>query len=109
MTLPAPLPQSALAPPFSHYVLDEAYDEMFGRTGQPRDHYAVLHRRLGELPPEELRRREQAAEHSFLQQGITFTVYGRDEGVERIIPHDVLPRIITGTEWATIERGLAQR
>ncbi len=97
------------APPFADYELDGAYDEMFEAVRAPRPHYRALYRRLGELPPEELRRREQAAELSFLQQGITFTVYGRDEGTERIIPHDVVPRIITGAEWATIERGLAQR
>lgn len=95
--------------PFASYQLDSSYDEMFAAAGAPRPHYAALHRRLLELPPEELRRREQASELSFLNQGITFTVYGREEGTERIIPHDLLPRIITGHEWATIERGLFQR
>jgi uncharacterized circularly permuted ATP-grasp superfamily protein len=56
-----------------------------------------------------MRRRKQAADTSFLHQGITFTVYGRDEGTERIFPHDLLPRILTSHEWETIERGLAQR
>ena len=61
------------------------------------------------LPVEEMRRRKQAADISFLHQGITFTVYGREEGTERIFPHDLLPRIITSAEWETIERGLTQR
>src|SRR6202022_2762829 len=61
------------------------------------------------LPAGELRRRKQAADLSFLHQGITFTVYGRDEGTERIFPHDLLPRIITNAEWGVIERGLTQR
>ena len=95
--------------PFTDYQLDGAYDEMFAGPGDPRPPYEALYRRLQELPVAELLRREQAAELSFLQQGITFTVYGRDEGAERIIPHDLLPRILTGAEWATIERGLAQR
>ncbi len=56
-----------------------------------------------------MRRKKQAADVSFLHQGITFTVYGRDEGTERIFPHDLLPRIITSAEWQTIERGLTQR
>jgi uncharacterized circularly permuted ATP-grasp superfamily protein len=56
-----------------------------------------------------MRRRKQASDVSFLHQGITFTVYGREEGTERIFPHDLLPRIITSTEWETIERGLTQR
>src|SRR5260370_16327709 len=61
------------------------------------------------LPIEEIRRRKQAADTSFLHQGITFTVYGREEGTERIFPHDLLPRIVTNSEWETIERGLTQR
>jgi uncharacterized circularly permuted ATP-grasp superfamily protein len=96
-------------PPFTNYQLDAAYDEMFEPSGEPRASYSVLHQRLTQLPPEELRRRQQAADLSFLHQGITFTVYGRDEGTERIFPYDLLPRIITSSEWATIERGLTQR
>jgi uncharacterized circularly permuted ATP-grasp superfamily protein len=46
---------------------------------------------------------------SFLYQGITFTVYGRDEGIEKIFPHDLVPRIVTNAEWQRLERGLAQR
>lgn len=103
-TLPQPQGE-----PFAHYRLSAAYDEMFAADGSARPHYAALYRRLLELPTEELRRREQAAELSFLNQGITFTVYGRDEGTERIIPHDLLPRILTGAEWDVIERGLVQR
>src|SRR6185436_4768435 len=49
------------------------------------------------------------ADIGFLNQGITFTVYGHDEGTEKIFPYDLLPRIITSSEWATIERGLTQR
>jgi uncharacterized circularly permuted ATP-grasp superfamily protein len=94
---------------FAGYELGGAYDEMFAADGTPRAHYAALYQRLLQLPAEELRRRAQAAELSFLNQGITFTVYGNDEGTERIIPHDLLPRIVPGDEWATIERGLAQR
>jgi uncharacterized circularly permuted ATP-grasp superfamily protein len=56
-----------------------------------------------------LRRRQQAADLSFLHQGITFTVYGQEEGTERIFPYDLLPRVITNAEWATIEKGLTQR
>ena len=94
---------------FQNYWLDAAYDEMFERGFAPRSHYRALHDLLQELPMEEMRRRKQAADISFLHQGITFTVYGREEGTERIIPHDLLPRIVTSAEWETIERGLAQR
>ncbi len=95
--------------PFSSYVLDSAFDEMFDAQRRPRRHYQALYELLLGLPVEEMRRKKQAADVSFLHQGITFTVYGRDEGTERIFPHDLLPRIITSAEWETIERGLTQR
>src|SRR5580700_6044267 len=94
---------------FENYWLDGAYDEMFEAADSPRGHYRWLHQMLLDLPLAEMRRRKQAADISFLHQGITFTVYGREEGTERIFPHDLLPRIVTSQEWATIERGLEQR
>ena len=56
-----------------------------------------------------MQRRKQSADLSFLTQGITFTVYGREEGTERIFPYDLLPRLVTAEEWDRIERGLTQR
>src|SRR5258708_16749971 len=94
---------------FQNYWLGGSYDEMFEAEGLPRPHYRALYEMLLSLPIEEVRRRKQAADTSFLHQGITFTVYGREEGTERIFPHDLLPRIITSSEWETIERGLTQR
>jgi uncharacterized circularly permuted ATP-grasp superfamily protein len=99
----------AMPPPFSHYHLDNAYDEMFGNDGRPRLAYQELFHRLLEMPTEMLQQRQQAADLAFLNQGITFTVYGKEEGTERIWPYDLLPRIITASEWTTIERGLSQR
>jgi uncharacterized circularly permuted ATP-grasp superfamily protein len=95
--------------PFHNYGLGEAYDEMFDSGGDPRPHYLDLFKSLLDLPGDELRRRKQASDVTFLHQGITFTVYGREEGTERIFPHDLLPRIITHPEWSTIELGLTQR
>src|ERR1041384_3888599 len=86
-----------------------AYDEMFGADGQSRPQYQALYKRLDEIPREELNRRQHAADLSFLHQGITFTVYGRDEGTERIFPNDLLPRVLTREEWTRIENGLTQR
>ncbi|MBV8070392.1 MAG: circularly permuted type 2 ATP-grasp protein [Acidobacteriaceae bacterium] len=94
---------------FGGYQLGEAYDEMFRANGRPRPHYRALYSRLLSLPREELRRHKQEADLSFFNQGITFTVYGREEGTERIFPHDLLPRIIPNSEWETVERGLTQR
>jgi uncharacterized circularly permuted ATP-grasp superfamily protein len=95
--------------PYKDYVLDKAYDEMFAADGSPRPCCAALHRRLAELPPEELTRRQQSCEQSFLHQGITFTVYSDNQATERIIPTDLIPRIVTGQEWARVEAGLKQR
>jgi uncharacterized circularly permuted ATP-grasp superfamily protein len=100
---------SMLKAPFQNYEFDRAYDEMFEAPGVPRRHYQGLYRTLLGLPPEELRKSQQAADLSFLHQGITFTVYGNDEGTERIFPNDLLPRIIPGAEWRKIEQGLTQR
>jgi uncharacterized circularly permuted ATP-grasp superfamily protein len=82
---------------------------MVDRDGAVRPHYRHLYEALGALSPDELRRRQQVADLSFLHQGITFTVYGREEGTEKIFPNDLLPRILTRDEWARIERGLEQR
>jgi uncharacterized circularly permuted ATP-grasp superfamily protein len=82
---------------------------MVGPDGIARPQYEHLYQALCELPASELRRRQQISDLSFLHQGITFTVYGRTEGTERIFPNDLLPRIITNEEWSRIERGLAQR
>jgi uncharacterized circularly permuted ATP-grasp superfamily protein len=68
-----------------------------------------LHGRLATLPPEALIRRQQACEQSFLQQGITFTVYSDKQATERIIPTDLLPRLVTAVEWERVDRGLKQR
>ncbi len=94
---------------FGDYPLDHAYDEMREASGELRQHYRSLAESLASLPPDELQRRKQSADLSFLNQGITFTVYGREEGTERIFPYDLLPRIVTAAEWDRIERGLTQR
>lgn len=93
-----------------HPALPETpYDEATSATGTPRPHYELLNARLNELGPAEIDARQQSADAIFLQQGITFTVYGAEEGTEKIFPYDVLPRLITADEWETLERGLTQR
>jgi uncharacterized circularly permuted ATP-grasp superfamily protein len=99
----------ALHDPFAAYALADAYDEMFDARAQPRRPYRKLHKELMSLTPEELGHSKQKADLSFFNQGITFTVYGRKEGTERIFPHDLLPRILSGADWDVIERGLTQR
>jgi uncharacterized circularly permuted ATP-grasp superfamily protein len=95
--------------PFTGYVLDHAYDEMFDASGQARPECRPLFEDLLATSLPQLRQRQTEADKAFLTQGITFTVYGDEAGTERIFPYDLLPRIITAREWSTIERGLAQR
>lgn len=92
-----------------NYLLDHAYDEMFADSGNLHTHCRELLEHFISLPPDELQRRKQAADLSFLNQGITFAVYGREEGTEKIFPYDLVPRIITAAEWETVEMGLTQR
>jgi uncharacterized circularly permuted ATP-grasp superfamily protein len=103
------LPNHRISPVFDRYTLGRAYDEMFAAAGQHRAHYSGIHERLCLLPLDVWQERQRAADLAFLTQGITFTVYGQAEGVERIFPFDLLPRLVTAGEWATIERGLSQR
>lgn len=104
------LPQGhAQNPLLRDYSLDRAYDEMFAADGEIRPQYEALLKVLTSLPPDELERRKRSADVSFLMQGITFTVYGREEGTERIFPYDLLPRLIRAEDWDLIEKGLTQR
>lgn len=93
----------------AQYGLGAAWDEMYEAPGKPRPQYEHLHRVLLSLAPEDLKSSKHEADLSFFNQGITFTVYGREKGDEQIFPHDLLPRIITHREWDCIERGLKQR
>ena len=85
------------------------FDEMFESPGKPREHYRVLHELLSALTPAQFDERRVAVNASFRNEGIGFTVYGNDEGVERIFPFDLIPRVIPQAEWSLIERGLIQR
>jgi uncharacterized circularly permuted ATP-grasp superfamily protein len=91
------------------YEANGVFDEMMAPTGQPRPHYSGVAGRLKGLHPADFVRRRRIADVSFRNQGITFTVYGDQRGVEKIMPFDLIPRIIPAYEWDTIERGLVQR
>lgn len=95
--------------PFSKYQLDGFFDEMFDKRQSVRPHYRKLMRRFSQLTQAELEQRRQMADLSFLNQGITFTVYNDVQGTERIFPFDLIPRIIPAAEWKQIEAGLVQR
>ncbi len=83
---------------FAGYATGEYYDEMFEVPGKPRPHYRELFERLQGLSMEELVRTQSLADGAFLDQGITFTVYGDPHETERMFPVDLLPRIIPNSE-----------
>src|SRR5712675_2517088 len=86
-----------------------AFDEMSGPGGDLRPAYQELSRWLKETPPDALEYRRQEAELLFRRIGITFAVYGDAEAQERLIPFDVIPRIVSSKEWTLLEKGLKQR
>ena len=81
----------------------------FSEGGEARPHYRPLADRLDSFHPDELTARVSMLEGIFRRQGITFAVYGSEEGVERTWPLDPIPRIIPADEWGHVERGLTQR
>ncbi len=94
---------------FDGYSTDGFYDEMFTPDGSARPAVQMLVERIEGFPEGELNRRQIAAEHALLRMGITFNVYADEQGVEKIFPFDLIPRIIDASEWEWIERGLKQR
>ncbi len=86
----------------------QTFSEAFADAG-PRPHYVALLRRLNEIGPEELEERARRIDSIFRATGITFAVAGREEGLERTWPMDIVPRIIPAHEWDVIEAGLIQR
>src|SRR6202161_4160477 len=94
---------------FETYEVNGLFDEMFESQGSPRAHYAAAASRLKALGQESFARRVKMADVTFRNQGITFTVYSDQRGVEKIFPFDLVPRIIPADEWEKIERGLVQR
>ena len=95
---------------FSSYEHGPFYDEMFASPGVARPHYRELQDRFGRLEGMgELLQRQRTADQTFVNRGVTFTVYSDNQGTEKIFPFDLLPRIIPAHEWAHLERGLHQR
>ena len=81
------------------------FDEMNGSDGAVRPAYGELSRWLKEVPPEILDHRRREAELIFRRIGITFAVYGEADAQERLIPFDVLPRILAAAEWDHLRAG----
>jgi len=94
---------------FDNYDSGNFFDEYFSAGNKPREYVKELIDTFKTLTSFEIKEIQKAAEMAFFNMGITFTVTGDDSGVERIFPFDILPRIIDGKEWSTIENGLKQR
>ena len=92
----------------SYNVSPKFWDEMH-TEGTTRSHYAAVAKGISALDLGDLMRKEQLAQELFMNQGITFTVYFENEGIERIFPFDIIPRIVVASEWAHIEAGVKQR
>ncbi len=86
-----------------------AFDEMTGNGGAVRDAYRNVKAWLDSVPPDVLAQRSAEAEQLFRRIGITFAVYGDAAGTERLIPFDIVPRVLTAREWDKLARGLEQR
>ncbi|VXD19891.1 circularly permuted type 2 ATP-grasp protein [Planktothrix paucivesiculata] len=94
---------------FQFYDPGEFYDELFVAKGQPRPHAVPLIDRINSLSPGDLEIRQEAAKTAMMKLGATFNVYSDSEGTERILPFDLIPRIVSASEWSHLERGLKQR
>src|SRR6476660_3140117 len=91
---------------FESYDPGEFYDEAFAATGKARPHYRPLLRTLGAMSGSDVRERRARLDRAFMNQGVTFTVYKDDAGIERIFPFDPMPRIITHRKWERLAAGL---
>ncbi|MGZ5090549.1 MAG: circularly permuted type 2 ATP-grasp protein [Burkholderiales bacterium] len=85
------------------------YDEMYLAKSEARGHYSALAGWLASMPPEAFEEKRREADLLFHRVGITFAVYGDEQGAERLIPFDTIPRIIPQSEWTLLESGLKQR
>jgi uncharacterized circularly permuted ATP-grasp superfamily protein len=85
------------------------FDEMAQPDGLPRAVYEQVNRWLASAPPELLASRRTQAELMFRRIGITFAVYGDKDSTERLIPFDIIPRVLGRSEWTRLEAGLIQR
>lgn len=91
------------------YDPGDFYDELFSSTGQPRPHAASLIKWIKALPPDELQQHLDMAQVALFNLGVTFNVYSDNQGVEKIFPFDVIPRIVAVEDWQWLEKGLKQR
>lgn len=92
-----------------NYATGAFFDEMFAADGEPRPGYFPLRDQIQSMTEKELQHRKDEAEQALISLGITFRVYGDAKAEERIIPFDIIPRVITRKDWDPLEKGLKQR
>lgn len=85
------------------------FNEMLDGSGNPREPYAQFYEWFSHEDIKDLRRRAAGAEAFFRRTGITFNVYGEADAEERLIPFDIIPRILSASEWRRLTRGIEQR
>ncbi len=85
------------------------YNEMYDAKGGVRTHYKAYEDWLKATPAERIERKRAEADLAFHRVGITFAVYGEESGKERLIPFDIIPRVIPSAEWKAMQAGLRQR
>jgi uncharacterized circularly permuted ATP-grasp superfamily protein len=87
----------------------KSYNEMYRTDGTARSHYLRYGDWLKQQPADRLAQKRAEADALFHRVGITFAVYGQEEGAERLIPFDIVPRVLPLEEWVRLESGLKQR
>ncbi|TBL72463.1 circularly permuted type 2 ATP-grasp protein [Paenibacillus thalictri] len=97
--------------PCAPYSLDAFFDEMFGGSQSVRPHYESVYSRFSGMGDTELAAKQKSMERRMMEEGITFTLYKPEQmyPLERTIPFDLIPRVISSDEWAYLEKGLEQR
>ncbi len=91
------------------YDPENFYDELFRAKGEPRSQATSLIEWMQKLGIKQLQQHQKTAQIALFKLGVTFNVYSDDQGVEKIFPFDIIPRIISAEEWQTLEKGLKQR
>src|SRR5829696_5078247 len=102
-------PKQFFMTPLDNYACAPGVWDEMKDANSFRQHYKNVVQALQQLDVQALQQKEKLASELFMNQGITFTVYSDDAGIERIFPFDLIPRIITNTEWKHIEKGIQQR
>ncbi|OBQ57394.1 circularly permuted type 2 ATP-grasp protein [Tamlana sp. s12] len=93
----------------SYQLLPNTWDEMYSDNSNIRSQYEIINDYLRNTSTKVLYKKEELSRQLFMSQGVTFTVYNNKEGVEKIFPFDIVPRIITASEWDHIDKGIKQR